>query len=117
MNQKILKEQQPNRYPKWNFAVFVLWLLSVLSFITIVGSLFTPIFFIPLLIVVWIRRSRYPIIKARCPECGFKAKIETQVTEFTCIRCYSRLVKEEDNWKLDPVDPKKLPFDIKGEFL
>lgn len=110
MNQKILKEQQPNRYPKWNFAVFALSLLTILSFITIVGALITPIFLIPLLVILKMRRSRYPVVKIPCPECGFKAEIETQVTEFNCVRCYSRLIKEEDTWKLDPIDPKKLPF-------
>ncbi|SFS75882.1 hypothetical protein [Marininema halotolerans] len=112
LNLMILKEQQPNRHPKWNYAVVTLYTIIVLLFFTLVGVVLIPIFYIPLLIVLWMRRKRYPIIKVPCPVCKLKAKVEIQVTEFSCLRCYKRIVKEEDHWILHPTDPEKQPIEI-----
>lgn len=92
-----LKERQPKR-DKLNAAALLCLSLGFLSFITIIGAVIAPIFFLAWGIIVWIRAIRYPVIQVACPECKKVLKVEPQVIKFTCPKCMLTISKHEETW-------------------
>lgn len=81
--------KQPKR-ALYTRKILVCHIFTVLFLISVI---FSPLALVTIIwsVVLYKKRSRFPVVKIKCPSCGFKNKVEPQVTSFSCEYCFNTI--------------------------